>query len=81
VRFLFGDTDLDQNFEDFLALYLEFSGQVINSNLVLHYAPFPPLCFPPGLRLHSILTVRLISARISGGRMPARATNNLQRRT
>jgi hypothetical protein len=44
VRFLFGDTDLGQNVEDFFTLYLEFSGQVINSNLVLHYAPFPPLC-------------------------------------
>jgi hypothetical protein len=45
VRFLFGDADLGQNIEDFLALYLKFPGQIIDSNLVLHYAPFPPL-FP-----------------------------------
>jgi hypothetical protein len=66
VRFFLGDTDLDQNVENGFALYLEFPGQVIDSNLVQHYAPFPPLCFPSGLRLHSILTVRLMFARAFG---------------
>jgi hypothetical protein len=56
VRFLFRYADLGQNFEDGLALHLEFSGQIVNSNLVLHSALFPPLC-PVWLRLHSILTV------------------------
>ena len=42
VRFLLGDADLDQNVENRLALYLEFSCQIIDSNLVLHSAPFPP---------------------------------------
>jgi hypothetical protein len=56
VRFLFRNTDLGKNVEDFSALYLEFSRQIIDSNLVLHYAPFPPCC-PAWLRLHSILTV------------------------
>jgi len=51
VRFFLGDTDLDQNVENRLALYLEFPCQVIDSNLMLHYAPFPPLC-PVWLRLH-----------------------------
>ncbi len=56
VRFLLGDPELGKNVEDFLALDLEFPRQIINSNLVLHYAPFPPIC-PVWLRLHSILTV------------------------
>jgi len=46
VRFLFGDADLGENFEDLSALDLEFSRQIVNSNLVLHYAPFPPWLFP-----------------------------------
>jgi hypothetical protein len=57
VRFLLGYADLDQNVEDRLALYLELSCQVVNSNLVLHSALFPPSLCPPRLRLHSILTV------------------------
>jgi len=44
VRFLFGDADLEKNVEDFLALDLKFSGQIVDSNLVLHSALFPPLC-------------------------------------
>ncbi len=44
VRLFLCDTDLDQNVENGFALNLEFSGQVIDSNLVLHYAPFPPSC-------------------------------------
>ena len=44
VRFFLGDTDLRENVENGLALHLEFSCQVIDSDLVLHYAPFPPLC-------------------------------------
>ena len=56
VRFLFRYSDLGKNFKDSLALYLKFSGQIVNSNLVLHSALFPPLC-PVWLRLHSILTV------------------------
>ncbi len=57
VRFLFCDTDLDKSIENGLALYLEFSRQIIDSNL-LHAALFPPYC-PVGLRLHSVLTVKI----------------------
>jgi hypothetical protein len=56
VRFLLGDADLDKNVEDRLALDLKFSGQIIDTNLMLHSALFPPLC-PVWLRVHSILTV------------------------
>ena len=58
VRFLFGYADLNKNVEDRLALDLKFSCQIVDSNLVLHSAPFPPLC-PVWLRLHSILTVQV----------------------
>ncbi len=47
VRLLLGYTDLEKNIEDFLALDLELSGQIVDSNLVLHSAPFPPLCPRP----------------------------------
>ncbi len=57
VRFFLGDADLDQNVEDGFALHLKFSSQVIDSNLVLHYAPFPPLCSRLGYAFISILTV------------------------
>jgi hypothetical protein len=61
VRFLFGYTDLDQNFEDLLAFDLKFSCQIIDSNL-LHAALSPPYC-AIRLRLHSILTVKLYVVR------------------
>jgi hypothetical protein len=48
VRLLFSDADLGKNFEDLSALHLEFSRQIIDSNLVLHCAPFPPYLPPPG---------------------------------
>ena len=38
VRFLFRYSDLEKNVEDFLAFDLELSGQIVNSNLVLHSA-------------------------------------------
>ncbi len=44
VRFLFGYADLDENVKDRLALDLKFSRQIVDSNLVQHSAPFPPLC-------------------------------------
>ncbi len=44
VRFLFSYADLRQNVEDGLALDLEFSCQIVDSNLVQHSALFPPLC-------------------------------------
>ena len=57
VRFLLGDADFGKNVENLPALDLEFSRQIIDSNLVLlHYAPSPPIC-SVWLRLHSILTV------------------------
>jgi hypothetical protein len=56
VRLLFRYADLEKNVEDFLALDLEFSGQIVDANLVLHSALFPPLC-RVRLSLHSILTV------------------------
>jgi hypothetical protein len=55
VRLLFRYTDLDKNVENRLALHLEFSCQIIDSNL-LHAALFPPYC-PVGLRIHVILAV------------------------
>ena len=66
VRFLFSETDLGKNFEDFSALHLEFSCQIVDSNFVQHYAPFPPLC-PVWLRLHSILTVVVDKRPNAGG--------------
>jgi len=44
VRFLFCDTDIGKYVEDFFALHLEFPRQIIDSNLVLHYAPSPRCC-------------------------------------
>jgi hypothetical protein len=55
VGLLLGHSDLDKNVENRLALDLELSGQIVNSNL-MHSALFPPL-FPVCLRAHSILTV------------------------
>jgi len=70
VRFLLSDADLGQNLEDFSALDLEFSRQIVDSNFVLlHYAPFPPLC-PVWLRLHSILTV-MVDVRVEPPFRPA----------
>jgi hypothetical protein len=63
VGFLFFYADLGKCVEDFLALDLEFSSQIVDSNLVLHSALFPPLC-PVRLRLHSILTVQWPVARL-----------------
>jgi len=57
VRLLFRYSDLEENVKDFFALDLELSGQIVDSNLVLHSALFPPLC-PVRSRLHSILTVQ-----------------------
>jgi hypothetical protein len=57
VRFLLGYADLNQSIENGLTLYLELPRQIINSNL-LHAALFPPYC-PVGLRLHSVLTVKI----------------------
>ena len=71
VRFLFRYPDLGKNFEDGLALHLEFSGQIVNSNLVLHSALFPPLC-SVWLRLHSILTVQWP---VAGCQWPVRNLN------
>jgi hypothetical protein len=42
VRFLFGYADLDEDIEDRLAFDLKFSRQIVDSNLMLHSAPFPP---------------------------------------
>jgi len=56
VRLFLGDADLGQNIKDLSTLDFEFSCQIVDSNLVQHYAPFPPL-IPVWLRLHSILTV------------------------
>ena len=53
VRFLLGYADLKKNVENRLALDLELSRQIIDSNLMLHSALFPPLC-PVWLRVHSI---------------------------
>jgi hypothetical protein len=47
VRFLLGDADLEKNVEDLSALDLKFSRQIVDSNLVLHYAPLPPFCPRP----------------------------------
>ncbi len=57
VRFLLGYADLGKNVEDRLALDLKFSGQIIDSNLMLHSALFPPSLCPVRLPVHSILTV------------------------
>jgi hypothetical protein len=45
MRLFFGDADLGKYVKDRLALYLKFSGQIVDSNLLLH----PPLLFPPNL--------------------------------
>src|SRR5271165_1933980 len=66
VRFLFCYTDLDESVEDGLAFYLEFSRQIIDSNL-LHAALFPPYC-PVGLRLHSVLFGEDLPVRSTGYR-------------
>jgi hypothetical protein len=46
VRFLLGDADLGKNVEDRFAFDLKFSSQIIDSNLMLHSALFPPSLCP-----------------------------------
>jgi len=66
VRFLFRDSDLQQQIENHFAFDLEFSRQVVNSNLLLHSALIPPYC-PVRLRVHSILTYWFCGSRLGRG--------------
>ena len=63
VRLLFRDSDLQQQIENHFAFDFEFPRQVVNSNLLLHSALFPPYC-PVRLRAHSILTPWYVDPRL-----------------
>jgi hypothetical protein len=60
---LFSDSDQREHIQYGLALDLQFSGQVIYTNLLLHSALLPPCCSNP-LSLHFNLTVFMPVARI-----------------
>ncbi len=59
VRLLLRDSDLHQQIENHFALDLKLPGQIVNSNLLMHSALFPPFC-PICLRAHGILTLSFV---------------------